>query len=206
MFFRHRKKKLLKCFSVYSPKIQKAMLFAQKIHAGKLRSTGENFIEHPKAVMKILEPFDVPESFLEVALLHDVIEESGLSSESLSLLFDSFVAQCVEYLSKEDFPSYEERIEKYIKKLERGVCFSECVYLVKLIDVYHNLHTLYVFSEEKQQKQINEMYYYYIPFFHENFSHLSYKYRAIARLFVKNITSYCLNKRKNCCHALATEL
>lgn len=178
---------------------QQACIFAQVIHEGKQRLTGEAFIEHPKAVMNILKNMDVPSEYLQVALLHDVLEESNLSQKELESFFGLFVSQCVSYLSKDFYITYEKRIEKYMEKLQKGVKFHECVYLVKLADVYHNMQTLHGFEAEKQRRQTEEVYRQYLPFFHDYFLYVQQKYRQPVRQILREITSMCIGMRKSCC-------
>ena len=71
-----------------SPRIQQAIDIATKAHEGQLRKTGEPYIIHPLAVMKILEEWNMDEDTIIAGILHDTVEDTNLTSARM-LLFSS---------------------------------------------------------------------------------------------------------------------
>ena len=75
--------------STESPRIQQAINIATKAHEGQLRKTGEPYIIHPLAVMKILEEWNMDEDTIIAGILHDTVEDTNLTLSARMLLFSS---------------------------------------------------------------------------------------------------------------------
>jgi (p)ppGpp synthase/HD superfamily hydrolase len=81
-------------------KVYRAYLFSSEAHTGQQRLSGEPYIYHPIAVAYILGEMRVDAETLCAALLHDVIEDTGISKERLAYEFDDKVAELVDGVSK----------------------------------------------------------------------------------------------------------
>ena len=76
--------------------VVRAYDFAEEAHEGQTRKSGEPYINHPLAVAQILADMRVDHQCLMAALLHDVIEDTGVPKQLLSTNFDDQVAELVE--------------------------------------------------------------------------------------------------------------
>ena len=110
-----------------SEKVRKAMIFATEKHDGQLDRAGKPYIEHPKAVAKMLKGEDEK----IVALLHDTVEDTDATIEEIRSKFGEKIACAVECLTREKETPYMEYI--------RGVKGNELARRVKLADLTHNM-------------------------------------------------------------------
>lgn len=171
--------------------IPHALAFARIIHRHQKRHGGEDYITHPIEVSKILESAGMPDEYLQIALLHDVLEDSHFPAEELRNIFGSFVAQGVQFLTKDSYPTKQERIQHYLEKLGKGTHWNESVYLVKMADVMHNLETLDCLSTQKQTVQIAEVQDWYLPFFYKNIYCVSPRYHLFCLQSIGKIRILC---------------
>ena len=98
-------KELLDKIKKYNPKadlsiVEKAYLFAEQVHSGHKRLSGEPYITHPLAVANILADLEQATSTISAALLHDVIEDGDVTREDLAAKFGKEVAKMVEGVTK----------------------------------------------------------------------------------------------------------
>ena len=75
-----------------SPRIKEAIAVATKAHEGQLRKTGEPYIIHPLAVMKILQEWNMDEDTIIAGILHDTVEDTDLSLKEIEDTFGKDVA------------------------------------------------------------------------------------------------------------------
>ena len=80
--------------------VQKAYYFARDAHEGQKRKSGEDYITHPLAVAQILASMHMDHQCLMAALLHDVIEDTGVPKHLIAKEFDEEVADLVDGVSK----------------------------------------------------------------------------------------------------------
>ena len=80
--------------------VEKAYYFAYTAHAGQKRKSGEAYIMHPVAVAKILLSFGMDYQSVIAALLHDVVEDTPVTSDEVKKLFGASVAFLVEGVTK----------------------------------------------------------------------------------------------------------
>ena len=85
---------------IHIAEIEAAYHCADKAHAGQVRQSGEPYITHPLAVAEILASMHMDHQSLMAALLHDVIEDTGVSKETIAERFGKTVADLVDGLSK----------------------------------------------------------------------------------------------------------
>lgn len=174
-----------------TPQLKRAIKVAKSAHKGQKRKSGEAFIKHPQAVLEKLRPLKLKEETLLTAILHDVIEDSDYSAEDLKQNFGEYISKCVEYLSKENNENKSIKQKNYLNKLKQGIQYSETVYLVKLADVMHNTETLKFFNLDKQHKQAQEVYDYYLPLFYKNLPSVSAIYHDFCLHCLYTILEQC---------------
>ena len=146
--------------------VRRAYEFGAKLHAGQSRSTGEPYIYHPLAVARILAGLRLDHTTLVAAILHDVIEDTGISRESLALEFGKDVAELVEGVSKigkiEGMTRAERQAESF-RKLLLAMTHDLRVILVKLADRLHNMRTLDAMEPAKRRRIARETQEIYAP-------------------------------------------
>ena len=71
-----------------SPRVQQAIKLATKAHEGQLRKTGEPYIIHPLAVMKILQEWNMDEDSIVAGVLHDTVEDTDLTLKEIEEEFN----------------------------------------------------------------------------------------------------------------------
>ncbi|MGH8541908.1 MAG: RelA/SpoT family protein [Stenotrophobium sp.] len=146
--------------------VRRAHEFGAKLHAGQARSSGEPYIYHPLAVAHILAGLRLDHTTLEAAILHDVIEDTGISRDSLALEFGKDVAEIVDGVSKigkiEGMTRAERQAESF-RKLLMAVSQDLRVILVKLADRLHNMRTLSAMESAKRRRTARETLEIYAP-------------------------------------------
>jgi GTP diphosphokinase / guanosine-3',5'-bis(diphosphate) 3'-diphosphatase len=143
--------------------------FSQGAHSGQFRKTGEPYISHPLAVASILEELHLDAHTLAAALLHDVVEDTDISSLEISERFGETVAELVDGVSKLDkiesqtpTDAQAENFRKMLLAMARDVR----VILIKLADRLHNMRTLGVMRPVKQRRIARETLEIYAPIAH----------------------------------------
>src|SRR5262245_61821630 len=76
--------------------VRRAYYYAEQAHDGQIRRSGEPYVTHPLAVAGILEAMHMDHQSLMAALLHDVIEDTGLTREAIAGQFGDAVANLVD--------------------------------------------------------------------------------------------------------------
>ncbi len=151
--------------------LQRAFRFAYKAHHSQTRLTGEPYISHPLEVMGILSELNVDTVTLTGALLHDVIEDTGISLEEVAREFGPVVALLVEGMTKlssltYDTRSNEERQAEYFRKMLLSMAQDLRVILIKLADRLHNMRTIDVMPMRSQKRNAQETLDIYAPLAH----------------------------------------
>jgi len=129
--------------------IQRAYAFAEESHRGQKRLSGEDFIEHPIAVAAIVADLGMDLTTIQAALLHDVVEDTHLTTPDIEREFGPQVGAIVEGLTKLDaikFRSREQEQAENVRKMIIAMARDIRVLLIKLADRLHNMRTLGVFS------------------------------------------------------------
>ncbi|TXG98064.1 MAG: bifunctional (p)ppGpp synthetase/guanosine-3',5'-bis(diphosphate) 3'-pyrophosphohydrolase [Nevskiaceae bacterium] len=139
--------------------VRRAHEFGARLHAGQARSSGEPYIYHPLAVARILAGLRLDHVTLIAAILHDVIEDTGISRDSLALEFGKDVAEIVDGVSKigkiEGMTRAERQAESF-RKLLLAMAQDLRVILVKLADRLHNMRTLGAMEPAKRRRIARE--------------------------------------------------
>lgn len=133
--------------------LQKAYIFSAREHRGQVRSSGEPYLIHPLNVAYILADMRLDETSIAVGLLHDVIEDTLTTKETLHELFGEQVAELVDgvtKISRYAYVSKEEQQAETFRKMLLAMVSDLRVVLVKLADRLHNMRTLQFLPEEKR--------------------------------------------------------
>lgn len=145
--------------------VVKAYHFASDAHEGQKRKSGEPYITHPLAVAQILANMHMDHQCLMAALLHDVIEDTGVPKHTLGQEFDDQVAELVDGVSKLKvmFESKAEAQAENFQKMTLAMAKDIRVILVKLADRLHNMRTLGHLDGERRRRIARETLEIYAP-------------------------------------------
>lgn len=149
--------------------IKKALNYANEHHGGQFRRSGEPFIVHLWNVGYILATLRVGPKTIAAGLLHDVIEDCGVSKEQLTLDFDSEIAELVESVTKIgnlQFKDPKEYQAANHRKIFIAMAKDVRVIIIKLVDRLHNMRTLQFMAEDKQKIIASETLDVYAPIAH----------------------------------------
>ena len=130
--------------------------FSAAAHEGQKRQTGEPYFIHPCAVVNILVDLGFDDvSTLVAAFLHDVLEDTPVTSDELEQKFGKEVLELVEGVTKLDkikFVSAEDEQAENLRKMFFAMAKDYRVIIIKLADRLHNMRTLDALKPEKQIK------------------------------------------------------
>jgi len=139
--------------------VARAYYCAEKAHGDQRRTSGELYITHPLAVAKILASMHMDHHSLAVAMLHDVIEDTGVGKAELAEQFGDTVAELVDGVSKLthiEFSSREEKQARNFEKMAIAMSKDIRVIIVKLADRLHNMRTLGPLKPQKRRRVAKE--------------------------------------------------
>ncbi len=146
--------------------VRRAYFYAEQAHYGQRRRSGEPYISHPLAVAGILAEMHMDHQSLMAAMLHDVIEDTGIPKSAIGSQFGPAVAELVDGVSKltqMEFESLEEKQAENFQKMALAMARDIRVILVKLADRLHNMRTLGVLQPEKARRIARETLEIYAP-------------------------------------------
>jgi GTP pyrophosphokinase len=149
--------------------IRRAGAAAIKAHEGQLRRTGEPYVTHPIAVADIAADLGLDETTITAALLHDAVEDTGITKEWVANEFGDQVAAVVDGVTKLDrleFDSKEEQQAATIRKMFIAMAQDWRVLLIKLADRLHNMRTISVMPMARQRAIAQETLDVYAPLAH----------------------------------------
>lgn len=149
--------------------VRRAYRFADEAHLGQLRNSGEPYITHPIAVAAQCAEWKLDAQALMAALLHDAIEDCGVTKAELIERFGAPVAELVDGLTKLDklrFNTREENQAESFRKMLLAMARDVRVILVKLADRTHNMRTLDDAPREKWARISRETLEIYAPIAH----------------------------------------
>ena len=149
--------------------VNKAYDFACEAHSGQYRSSGDPYVTHPIAVASILGSFRMDEDSLTAAMLHDVMEDSGIPKSVIEKKFNKEVADLVDGVSKLNTLTISSKTESQAENLQKMVLAMSKdirVIVVKLADRLHNMRTLLYLDREKQLRIAKETLEIYAPIAH----------------------------------------
>ena len=162
--------KLIELIKSYNPEaideIKKAYDYADKMHEGQLRQSGEPYIIHPLTVAYILAELHADQATVCAGLLHDTLEDTEATEEELTNMFGEEVTKLVNGVTKIsglNFSTKEELKNANIKKIIMSLQEDVRIIIIKLADRLHNMRTLEFKSEAKQKKISMETLNIYVP-------------------------------------------
>ncbi|MGE3578179.1 MAG: bifunctional (p)ppGpp synthetase/guanosine-3',5'-bis(diphosphate) 3'-pyrophosphohydrolase [Vicinamibacterales bacterium] len=139
--------------------VRRAYAFAADGHEGQLRQSGEPYLMHPVAVAAILADMRLDAVAVAAGVLHDVVEDTHVTSDRVAEMFGAEVAHVVAGVTKISaihFASSEERQAESFRKMLLAMVDDIRVILVKLADRLHNMRTLGHLPEERQRRIAQE--------------------------------------------------
>jgi GTP diphosphokinase / guanosine-3',5'-bis(diphosphate) 3'-diphosphatase len=152
--------------------IERALAYATKAHMGQFRKSGEPYITHPVSVVKNLLQMGMDSPSVVAGLLHDTVEDTGVSLEDITEHFGAEVAALVDGVTKvgevdrmplDSTTARAQASAENIRKLLLAMARDTRVIIIKMADRLHNLSTLEYLSPEKQQRIARESLEIYAP-------------------------------------------
>jgi len=153
--------------------LRRAVEWAERAHAGQTRASGEPYINHSLAVARILTDLGLDYEVLAAAMLHDVVEDSGIDLQALRDAFGPRIAALVDGVTKmkviQEFrpgtgqSRKESGQAENLRKMLLAMAEDVRVVLIKLADRLHNMRTLGALSVDKQQRIARETMDIYAP-------------------------------------------
>ncbi|MBK0391832.1 bifunctional (p)ppGpp synthetase/guanosine-3',5'-bis(diphosphate) 3'-pyrophosphohydrolase [Ramlibacter sp. CrO1] len=168
--------------------VRQAYRFADEAHLGQIRASGEPYITHPIAVAARCAEWKLDAQALMAALLHDAIEDCGVTKPQLIERFGAAVAELVDGLTKLDklqFNTREESQAESFRKMLLAMARDVRVILIKLADRTHNMRTLDDVPREKWGRTSRETLDIYAPIAHR--LGLNATYRELQELAFRHL-------------------
>ncbi len=150
-------------------RIMAAYKVAEEAHKDQRRRSGEPYISHPVAVAIILVGLGMDTDTLVAALLHDVVEDTATTSDSIEKQFGKDVALMVDGVTKlgqVPFSTREEQQAENVRKMLLAMAQDVRVIIIKLADRLHNMRTLESMPPQKQRDKSLETMEVYAPLAH----------------------------------------
>ncbi|MBR7101535.1 MAG: bifunctional (p)ppGpp synthetase/guanosine-3',5'-bis(diphosphate) 3'-pyrophosphohydrolase [Clostridia bacterium] len=152
-------------------KIKKAFLYADEMHKGQLRQSGEPYISHPIAVAESVVSLGLDTDSVCAALLHDTVEDcpDKTNLDEVRKLFGDDVALFVDGVTKIKSINVEDKEETHIENIRKMLLAMSRdirVIFIKLCDRMHNMRTLYVKKDAKRRATALETMHVYAPLAH----------------------------------------
>lgn len=135
--------------------VEEAFLFAKEAHGTQKRYTGEPYITHPVSVAHILAEMRMDPQTIKAALLHDVVEDTPVTSLEIATKFGQEVADMVDGVTKLKqihFENYAHAQAENFRKMVMAMTGDIRVILVKLADRLHNMRTLHSLPAAKRKR------------------------------------------------------
>lgn len=147
--------------------IEKAYNIAYKAHEGQLRKSGEPYIIHPVCVCIILAELELDKETIVAGMLHDVVEDTVMTSEEIAAEFGDEVALLVDGVTKLTQIDYvADKVElqaENLRKMFLAMSKDIRVILIKLADRLHNMRTMQYQTPKKQKEKSRETMDIYAP-------------------------------------------
>jgi GTP pyrophosphokinase len=183
--------------------VRQAYRFADEAHLGQLRKNGDPYITHPIAVAQQCTEWKLDAQALCAALMHDVLEDCGVSKADMAERFGPQITELVDGLTKLDkleFHSREQNQAESFRKMLLAMARDVRVILIKLADRTHNMRTMGDMPRSKWERISRETLDVYAPIAHRlglnnnyrelqdlAFKHLHpWRYRALSKALEKS--------------------
>ncbi len=149
--------------------ISRGFAFAERVHRGQSRASGDPFITHPLSVAQVVAELGLDDISVAAALLHDTVEDTDTTLEEIETEFGAHIAALVDSLTKLDrlnFDSKEAQQAATIRKLLVAMAEDWRVLVIKLADRLHNIRTAAALPEWKSERLAHETMDIYAPLAH----------------------------------------
>jgi GTP diphosphokinase / guanosine-3',5'-bis(diphosphate) 3'-diphosphatase len=149
--------------------VREAWKFADQAHLGQFRHSGQPYITHPIAVAGLVADWKLDAQAIMAALMHDTIEDQGVTKAELVQKFGAPTADLVDGLTKLDklhFSTREEGQAESFRKMLLAMARDVRVILVKLADRLHNMRTMQAMAPDKRGRIARETLDIYAPIAH----------------------------------------
>ena len=148
-------------------KIITAYEFAKESHIGQYRKSGDEYILHPVEVAKILIRLNMDTDTIVAGFLHDVVEDTLITSADIRYHFGEVVGNLVDGVTKLSYiPEGTKKQHENIRKMIVAMAKDARVVIIKLADRVHNMRTLKYMKPEKQQSIATETLEIFAPLAH----------------------------------------
>ena len=149
--------------------VREAYKFADSAHLGQFRASGEPYITHPLAVAGLIADWRLDAQAVMAALMHDAMEDCGITKVELIEKFGAPTAELVDGLTKLDklqFSTREQGQAESFRKMLLAMARDVRVILVKLADRLHNMRTMSAMPDNKRGRIARETLDIYAPIAH----------------------------------------
>ncbi len=152
--------------------MEQAIAFAERAHEGQLRESGEPYIVHPVWVSGYLLDMGMDASTVIAGLLHDVVEDCGISNAEIEHRFGKDIAFLVDGVTKltisgkQTYITKKQEQSENLRKLFLAIAEDVRVVIIKLADRLHNMRTIGYCSQTKQVRKARETLEVYAPLAH----------------------------------------
>lgn len=146
--------------------IRKAYSYAEELHKGQNRQSGEEYITHPLNVAYILSDMHADRDTVCAGLLHDTLEDTSITKEDIASIFNKDIANLVDgvtKISKMNFSSKQDQNLANTRKIIISITEDVRIIIIKLADRLHNMRTLGFKSEFKQKENAMETMDIFVP-------------------------------------------
>ena len=146
--------------------VKKAYKYAEELHSGQYRQSGESYITHPLNVAYILAEMHADGNTLCAGLLHDTLEDTRINKEEIASDFGSEVANLVDGVTKLNKLNFSTKTDQNLantRKIITGITSDVRIIIIKLADRLHNMRTLQFKSEFKQRENAMETMDIFVP-------------------------------------------
>lgn len=161
---------LIKKVKEYNPTevefVKKAYEYANNLHSGQVRQSGDPYITHPLNVAYILADMHADVDTVCAGLLHDTLEDTNITKEDIAHDFNQSIANLVNgvtKISKMNFSSKQDQNMANTRKIITSITEDVRIIIIKLADRLHNMRTLEFKSEFKQKENSLETMEIFVP-------------------------------------------
>jgi GTP diphosphokinase / guanosine-3',5'-bis(diphosphate) 3'-diphosphatase len=172
-------------------RVREAFRFADEAHLGQMRASGEPYITHPIAVAGLCADWKLDDQAIMAALMHDAMEDCGVTKIELIERFGAPTAELVDGLTKLDklhFSTKEESQAESFRKMLLAMARDVRVILIKLADRLHNMRTMDAMVAHKRSRIARETLDIYVPIAHR--LGLNQTYRELQELSFQYISPW----------------
>src|SRR5258706_15247373 len=169
-------------------RVREAYRFADEAHLGQFRASGEPYITHPIAVAGLCADWKLDAQAIMAALMHDAMEDCGVTKTELIERFGAPVADLADGLTKLDklqFSTHEESQAESFRKMLLAMARDVRVILIKLADRLHNMRTMDAIAAAKRTRIAGETLEIYAPIAHR--LGLNQTYRELQELSFQHL-------------------